>query len=222
MKTFIHVASLQHSCVLVQCTGSEDEDREGKKRKRKDSRKKKDDKDKKKKKKGLHAIGFCHVICMQCLWLHIEWCLALSGSSSSEDDSNDLTSSDVVLADGAAVFNLGRKDMARHTGSQTLQELSSRQLGYCLASILPQLTSTRVMELGGELEASAAITHNKNWQHAGTQTVIWHCCNCDSQLKASKESLHVDRAARARKTKDKHEEADSLFQATMFPPVRKS
>ena len=30
---------------------------------------------------------------------------------------------------------------------------------------------------------------------------------------AAEESLHADRAARARKTKDKNEEADALFQA---------
>ena len=48
--------------------------------------------------------------------------------------------------------------MTRAAGSQTLQDFSSRQLGYCVASVLPALTCTRVMELGGELETCQELS----------------------------------------------------------------
>ena len=122
------------------------------------------------------------------------------------------------LADAASVFGLVRKDFMRSAGSQTLQDLSSRQLGYCLASVLPQLTSTRVMELGGELDTGLNI--NVVMAHMCLQASVKPSCHflCCSHgailtLCEAKESLHADRAARARKTKDKVEEADAHFQA---------
>ena len=140
--------------------GSDEEKatRKGGKQKRKDVRRKKEGKDKKRR-RGLSDYQVnprAAVIPNQQLFESI----CRSGDSSSDDSGSSNESSDeAIMTDVAAVFSLKNKDTMRPPGSQTLQDLSSKQLGYCLSNILRELTSTRVLELGGELEAWTMFLH---------------------------------------------------------------
>ena len=81
-----------------------------------------------------------------------------TSSESSPDSATDDSTESVALADAAAVFGLSKKDMFRAPGAQTMQDMSCKQLGYCLSNLVPQLSSTRVMELGGELDSCLSIS----------------------------------------------------------------
>ena len=79
----------------------------------------------------------------------------MTGSSSEQgDESEDSSSKDpeVALADCAAQFNLTKKDLARPDKAQVLQDLSTRQLAFCVSSLRGDLSSSDILELGGELE----------------------------------------------------------------------
>ena len=81
-------------------------------------------------------------------------------TSSSSEPSSPESEADMALADSATMFGLTKKDMQRPANCSHMQDLTSKQLAYCVGNSSSLFSGNQIFEIGGELESCMNVTLN--------------------------------------------------------------
>ena len=145
---------------------------------------------------------------------------AIEGPSSTTETSDD--DEDAIAVDRQSVLAIPAKDLSRSPKVLKLEDVTSRQLAYVLATSVPFIHPSDLVHVGGEAApCTEYITHAEFCVHSFITVKTRACLAAASFVRPplcvecwAQEALLEATVLRYKKIKDKHAESDAVQQVS--------